>query len=260
MEQNKKKMETIQAVDRAFMILETISAKGSMGLNDLYKTLKINKASLLRIAYTLVQNGYLSHNEETGVYSLTLKPYEIGMSSIQNLDKLSLINSTLSDLHKETGRIAQFSVEDNNQLLCLQSIGQSVSSFSVYTNVGRRSPLYCTSAGKALLSAYSNGEILEKWKNFDILPLTSNTYVDVQELLKDIGLVRQRHYALDMEESEYNLFCIGTIIMGASNIPIGAISLSGNSMSKEEELSLSRVLLSYAEKLSGLLGYVSSRA
>ncbi|POP35017.1 IclR family transcriptional regulator [Lactonifactor longoviformis] len=250
------KLETIQAVDRAFQILETISRKGSMSLNDLHKELRVSKASLLRLAYTLVQNGYLDKNPQTGNYTLTLKAYEVGISSIQNLDKISLINSTLVDLSRETGRIAQFSVEDNNQLLCLQSIGQKTSSFSIYTTVGRRSPLYCTSAGKALLSAYTNTQIIEKWETFDVKALTEHTITDIHSFLQDVSETRRRHYALDREENEYHIFCVGAPVMGHSNLPLGAISVSGSSLTEEEEQRIAGILVPAVKRLSGLLGYV----
>lgn len=249
------KLETIQAVDRALQILETIGRVNSMSLAGLNKEIKVNKASLSRLIYTLVQNGYLAKNEKTGDYSLTLKTYEVGLNAVQNLDKLSLINSTLLDLCNRTGRIAQFSVEDNNQLLCLQSIGKEAVSFSVYTSVGHRSPLYSTSAGKALLSTYSNGEIIEKWAKMNIQPLTENTLTDLQLLLQDIGLTRQRGYALDREENEYHVFCVGTTIMDFSNRPIGSISISGSSLTELEEQEVSSLLMTSCRKLSSLLGY-----
>lgn len=175
---------------------------------------------------------------------------------MKNLDKMSLITSTLADLSSQTGRIAQFSVEDNNTLLCLQSIGQKNNPFSVYTNLGGRSPLYCTSAGKALLSACSNTEIIARWDSFDAKPLTKNTITDVQELLSDISRIRQRGYALDQEENEYGICCIGSIVMGQAGKPVGAISLSGKAFSGEDEIrSLADVLLPAARRLSGMMGY-----
>lgn len=251
----KTSIETIQAVDRAFQILEIIGRVQSMSLADLNREIKVNKASLSRLVYTMVENGYLAKNEKTGEYSLTLKTYEVGLNAVQNLDKLSLINSTLVDLHNRSGRIAQFSVEDNHQLLCLQSIGREPMTFSVYTSVGHRSPLYSTSAGKALLSYCSNGDIIEKWEKMNVQPLTENTLTNVQDLLQDIGLIRQRGYAVDKEENEYHVFCIGTVIMDFSNRPIGAISLSGSSLTEEEEKELGELVLDSGRKLSALLGY-----
>lgn len=58
------KLETIQAVDRALQILETIGRASSMSLAELNKEIKVNKASLSRLVYTLVQNGYLVKNEK----------------------------------------------------------------------------------------------------------------------------------------------------------------------------------------------------
>lgn len=256
MAQTITKMETIQAVDRAFQILETISRDGSISLADLQKKLQYNKASLSRLVYTLVENGYLTKNDKTGEYVLTLKAYEIGINAVQNLDKISLINSTLADLHRETGRIAQFSIEDNNQLLCIQSIGQKSSSFSVYTNVGRRSPLYCTSAGKALLSTYPNTRIMELWDTLDVKPLTEHTITDVHDFLQDISDVRRRQYALDREENEYHIFCVGAVVMDHTGTPIGAVSISGESLTKEEEEQISGILISSVQRLSSLLGYM----
>ena len=250
------KMETIQSVDRAFQILETVSRLGSISLADLQKKLQYNQASLSRLVYTLVENGYLVKNEKSGEYVLTLKAYEIGINAVQNLDKISLINSTLADLSRETGRIAQFSIEDNNQLLCIQSIGQQSSSFSVYTNVGRRSPLYCTSAGKALLSAYTNTRIMELWDTLDVKSLTEHTITDVHEFLHDISEIRRRQYALDREENEYNVFCIGAVVLDHTSTPIGAVSISGDSLTPEEEQQISTLLISSVKRLSNLLGYM----
>ena len=56
------KTETIQAVDRALQILETIGRVNSMSLAELNREIKVNKASLSRLVYTLVQNGYLAKN------------------------------------------------------------------------------------------------------------------------------------------------------------------------------------------------------
>ena len=76
------KTETIQAVDRALQILETIGRVNSMSFAELNREIKVNKASLSRLVYTLVQNGYLAKNEKSGEFSLTLKTYEVGLNAV----------------------------------------------------------------------------------------------------------------------------------------------------------------------------------
>lgn len=194
--------KSIQTVDRAFQILESISEKGALSLNELRQIVGVNKASLHRLIYTLTEDGY--------------------------------------------------------HLVCIQNIGQKSPSFSIYTNVGRRSPLYATSAGKAILAAYTNAELLQKWNNFDVQKLIDNTITDVQDLLKDLANVRQRQYALDMEENGYNVFCIGSVVPGSHKQPIRAISLSGCSMTPEGEKKLATELLPATRLLSDLLELVST--
>ena len=258
MAQTDKERGTVQAVDRALAIIETLAENGTMSLRDLNKKLGVNKPSLSRLTNTLVQDGYISQDEVTGAFTLSMKCYEVGISAIQNLNLMSLVNTTLMDISKETGWIAQFSIEDRNQLLFLQSIGQQENSIKAYASVGKRSPLYATSAGKALLSTYSNAEILDRWDAFDIKPLTTHTITDRNVFLEEIADIRNRGYAADCEESEYGLFCLGAVVRGAMGNIVGAVSISGSSINQNMEDKIAEVLLRETDHLSTILGNVTS--
>ena len=255
---NESSMKSIQTVDRAFTVLETISREGALTLADLSKVVKVNKASLLRLLYTLVEDGYLHRDDETGEYSLTLKLYEIAVGSLQSLDHMSQITTTLSELARETGRTVQFSVEDAGELMCLQSMGGTSSFFSVYSEAGHRSPLYCTSAGKAILATYSGAEVAERWDSMNVQPLTEHTICDLQDFQKELAAIRRRQYAIDNEENEYGVFCVGTVVLGANNQVMGAISITGNSLTEEEEAEISSLLISAATSLSRGFGYLNA--
>ncbi len=246
---------SVQAIDRAFLVLETIAVHGTMSLNDLHTTLSINKASLSRIALALCENGYLNRDAKSGDYALSLRAFEVGVHAVRKLDYLHVIRGVLEELSTELNVIAQFSIEDHNELLCLESFDQSNSSFSIYTRVGARSPLYSTSAGKAILSTYSNEEICKKWAKMDVRQLMPNTITTVEALLQDIAATRQRNYALDLEENEPGLFCVGTVLMNYNRKPIGAISLSADTMSEEQQAQYSKALLQCTQRLSSMLGY-----
>ena len=252
-----EKKDSVQAIDRAFLVLETVADGGALSINDLHNKLGLNKASLSRIASTLHSNGYLNKDPKSGDYSLSLRAFEVGVKAVRNFDYLSLIRSSLSELSAELGVVAQFSIEDQNELLCIESFDHKNTGFSIYTRMGQRSPLYTTSAGKAILSTYSNEEIIEKWNKMEHRPLTPNTIADITSLLNDIAKTRQRNYALDLEENEPNLFCVGTVLMNYSRKPIGAISLSVNHLTKEDEIRYSETLLQHTKRISSMLGYTS---
>lgn len=246
---------SVQAIDRAFLVLETVARNDSMSLNELHKTLGVNKASLLRVATSLCDNGYLLRDSKTGDFSLSLKAFEVGVHAVRNLDYINLIKGELENLANELDVIAQFSIEDKNELLCLESFDKNNSGFSIYTRVGERSPLYSTSAGKALLSTYANEEILSKWEQMDVKPLTPNTIQSSEALMQDIAEIRKRNYATDIEENEPGLFCVGTVLLNYNRKPLGAISLSSSSMSDEKRQYLAQVLLQHTQRLSSMMGY-----
>lgn len=248
---------SFQAIDRAFLVLETVAHTGSMSLAELHKTLQINKPSLSRIVQALCDNGYLLRDEKAGTFALSLKAFEVGVHAVRSLNYMALIKSVLKELSTELGVIAQFSVEDNNELLCLESIDVNNTGFSVYTRVGERSGLYSTSAGKALLSVLTNDEILQKFEKMTIRQLTPNTITTSDALLQDIARTRTRGYALDLEENEPGLFCIGVPLMGYNGTPLGAISLSVKVMTPEVEKRLGEALLRATQRLSTMLGYAT---
>lgn len=248
---------SFQAIDRAFLVLETVGRTGTMSLAELHKTLNINKPALFRIVQALCNNGYLLRDEKTGNFSLSFKAFEVGVQAVRNLNYMSIIRSVLKDLSTDLGVIAQFSIEDHNELLCLESLDVNNTGFSVYTRVGERSPLYSTSAGKALLSLLPNDEILQKFEKMTIRALTSQTITTSEALLQDIAKTRTRGYALDLEENEPGLFCIGVPLMGYNGAPLGAISLSGKTMTPEDEARLGPALMRATQRLSTMLGYTS---
>ena len=105
------------------------------------------------------------------------------------------------------------------------------------------------------MSTYSNAEILRKWEMMDAKPLTPNTIRTADELMQDIARIRERNYALDIEENEPGLFCLGTVLMNYNRKPLGAISLSSRSMTEEEQMRYAQSLLQHTRRLSSMLGY-----
>ena len=65
-----------------------------------------------------------------------------------------------------------------------------------------------------------------------------------------------RGITLDREENEYNIFCVGALVMNYTNTPLGAISISGTTLTQEEEQTISQTLTAAVKRLSATLGYV----
>ena len=87
--------------------------------------------------------------------------------------------------------------------------------------------------------------------------MTSNTLLSVEEVLQQLSVIRKCGYAVDNEELEYGLVCLGVAIMDSNNKPVGGISVSGplHRMTAEHLQPIIRAVQQTAQQLSRLLAY-----
>ena len=246
--------QSVQVIDRTFAVMELVARRGVMSLKDIYSGLELSKATALRIANALVSNGYFERDEK-GSYSLSFKSYEIGICAVRRVEYIPFIRETLDHLSGALDVIAQFSVREQDELLCLESFDLAHSNFSVYTRVGQRSQLYATSAGKAILSVSPDEDIRSFWNRMNIRSFTPKTITNLDDFLVDIHETRQRGYALDQEETEAGLFCVGTPLVNASHKAIGAISLSSSRLDEAAFQRVTSTLLNQTQRLAYMLSY-----
>jgi IclR family transcriptional regulator, KDG regulon repressor len=78
----------------------------------------------------------------------------------------------------------------------------------------------------------------------------------LQTLRKELELTRQRGYAIDNEENEPGVACIGTPIFDESGQPIAAMSVSGPvHRILENESRIANALIAACKGVSNRLGY-----
>ncbi len=94
--------------------------------------------------------------------------------------------------------------------------------------VGSSSDCYCSSVGKCLL-AFSPDIDLSVYDSIPMHSYTEHTITTVPALRAELNTVRERGYAMDHEELEQGLTCIGAPILDHSGYAIAAISISGPS-------------------------------
>ncbi len=77
------------------------------------------------------------------------------------------------------------------------------------SGIGLHFPLHCTANGKALLSLLNDGEVVDLL-GAELEPLTSNSVVDIDVLLKELGRIRESGLAFDDEEHHLGISAVGT--------------------------------------------------
>ncbi len=94
---------------------------------------------------------------------------------------------------------------------------------------GLRSMYHCTALGKALLAHWDPSMRHTLYRLRGLPRLTPHTITDIDTLEAQLPQVLARGYALDVEENEVGVNCIGTSIFNGFGDVVAAISVTGPS-------------------------------
>jgi DNA-binding IclR family transcriptional regulator len=129
----------------------------------------------------------------------------------------------------------------------------------VVSHIGTILPAYCTSVGKALL-AQQDEDLVHAWAaTLEFNRLTPNTIASVDELMEELDRIRERGYAIDDEEREPGVRCIGAPIFDHEHRAVAAISLGAPTDRLPRRIEGSKVamqVMATAIAISRELGYV----
>ena len=125
------------------------------------------------------------------------------------------------------------------------------------SRVGLSNPIHCTAVGKAMLAHSSPAEREVILARLTFERFTAKTILTPAALHRDLDATRRRGYAVDDEEIEDGVRCIGAPIMNSDGRPIAAVSISGPSfrLTMPRVPGLARKIQACCAAISESLGY-----
>lgn len=249
----------VKSVSRALDIITLVSMKkGGLGVTEIAKQIDINKSSVYRILSTLVQYGYIEQDAETGKYKLGYKFLEVSSKLLESIDLRAEARPFLQELENETNEVIHLVVYDQGEVVYIEKL-EGNETLRMHSKVGKRAPMHCTSVGKAILAHLPSSVVLDILERKGMPVHTDKTITDKEEFLKELSQVRQKGFALDLEENEYGITCIAVPIFDHLGKVIAAVSISGPTMRMTEDRmnTLKSVMVKTGKAISARLGHVS---
>jgi DNA-binding IclR family transcriptional regulator len=253
----KKSPYQIQVLDRALAILEILSQEGpDLSLAEISERLQLHKSTAHRLMMVLERYKLIEKNSVSGRYRLGLKLFELGTKAVSQLDLRERARPFLERVVLETGETVHLCIMDDTEVVYLDKV-EPTRSVRMASSVGRRNPAYCTAVGKAMMAYLSEAEVESIVRKQGLKPLTANTLTTLYELKTDLATIRKRGYAIDDEENEEGVRCVGCVVRGHSGEPVAAISISGPAfrVTKEKVEHLAIPVVAAARSLSANLGF-----
>ena len=249
----------MQSVERTLTIMELLSDYNEgLGLTDISSKVNLHKSTVHRLLGTLIYMGYVVQDPSSNKYRISLKLYEIGAKRVDSIGVLSASKPFTKVLMENTNEVVHLVVRDGNSIVYIDKV-EANNTIIMASRVGKRSPMYCTSVGKAMLAHMGDSEINDVWEQSKIEKLTDKTIVDLDEFKKELEDIRKKGYAEDDEENEIGVRCIGAPIFNRNGEIEGAISVSGPTIrvTKEKVAEIAAEVKKCAELISKELGYKS---
>ncbi|WP_053364963.1 IclR family transcriptional regulator [Bacillus sp. FJAT-27245] len=224
--------ETIVSVERTLDILLLLYNNGQeMGVSEIGKELNLYKSTVHRTLATLESKGFVYQNMENGKYWLGTKIYTMGLLIGEKLSMVDIIKPFAKKLFDEFQEVVNVSILDKDSkngyksVIILKEV-DTTKVLSVNPNVGSSSDIHVSSVGKCLL-ANSKDIDLSTYAKKPLKKYTENTITNGDDFLKELEKVKRDGFAIDNEEQEIGLFCIGAPILDKQGNAIAAISMSG---------------------------------
>jgi DNA-binding IclR family transcriptional regulator len=247
----------VQVIDRVFQILDLLAEnKGELGATELAQQLQLHKSTVHRLLVTLEQHRFLQKNPDNAKYRLGWRLFELGMLAVSRVELHSMARPHLEVLVKQTGETAHLGVVAGGELISIASV-ETDRSLRLPGTVGRRSPLYCSSQGKSILAFSAEAVAAEMIRGIEFKGFTRNTITSAARLMQELERVRKCGYALDNEEFESDLRCIGAPVFNHEGKVIAAMSIAGPTyrIGNREIPRLAAAVVQASKKLSAVMGY-----
>ena len=242
------------AVEKAIAVLESISeAREPRRLGDIANELGLRKPTVHRILQTFTRAGYVAAYAD-GVYGVGPRALRLGARFLDS-DYRRIAEPILRDLHDRVGHTVHFAVRTGAMAVYVSKI-EGDRPYQMVSRIGMPIPLHCTAMGKAILAELSDDERRDALGAAPLVARTEHTFVSRPRLLAHLAEVAAQGYAIDDEENEINVRCLGAAVRHGGGAILGGISVSALTFtfSMEQAHALGPTIREAADELSAALG------
>jgi DNA-binding IclR family transcriptional regulator len=221
------KTQSVPALERALTILEMLAkSKRGLAISEIVRNLQLPKSTAHTILITLERRGYLHRNEQTHRYLFGLKFFSLANMVLSASELRDQAAPTLRSLMGACGLTVHLAILDQRDVVLVDKV-DSPGLIKLATWIGKRMDPHCTGVGKALIAYLPESELDLLIAEHRLPRHNEETIVSVRKLKAQLTEIRRLGYALDDEEDEVGLRCIGCPVFDGAGKVVAAVSVAG---------------------------------
>lgn len=249
----------VQSIDRTLDILEALAmADDDVSISALQAELGLPFGTIHRLVSALAERGYAIQSPTTRHYGPGPKLLEIATHATRSrrFSLQQIARPQLQHLTGATGETSNLVLLQNNEIVYIDQVA-SARLVRMFTETGRHAPLYCTGAGKAILSTFAPQQLDAYLDHLSLAPTTPHTITSHDQLRDELARTQARGFAVDDEEFEEGVRCAAAPVFDRHGMGIAALSISGPTtrLSRPRIYEIGAQVRAAAQTCSQELGY-----
>ncbi|MGA1846068.1 IclR family transcriptional regulator [Deferribacter abyssi] len=247
----------VQAVNNALDILELLGgSEQELSISEIGAKLGLTRSNVNKLLATLENFGYVEYNKRTGNFRMDVKAFQISQAYLNKLNLIDASKQILLEIKQKVNETVHISVLRKGNIVYLNAI-ETDHAVRVVPRIGNIGPAYATATGKAQL-AYLKLDKIKEYYSDKLVKMTDNTIDNIDDLLDNLEDVRNKGYAIDNEEFEVGVKCVGAPVFNFMGKVIAGISISAPIERMDDERIKREIIptiIEGAQKLSIKYGY-----
>lgn len=244
-----------KTVLKSMEIIQVFFDEERLTLLQIMEKTNLPKTSAYRMAESLLELGFLEKDEH-GAYRLGLIFLALGNLVAERLDVRSIALPYMQKLRKETGEAVNLVIRDGDEAVYVEKV-DTQERVRVYTQIGRRAPLYGGACPRVLLSFMEKEEQERLIESFQMKQYAAGTLTDKQSLRKSIAVTKNQGWSVSHSELEDHSSAIAAPILNHKGEVVAGISLVGPEVRFRDEghaASMVEKVTEAAREISAKLG------
>jgi DNA-binding IclR family transcriptional regulator len=244
---------SIQVIGRMMKLLEVLALDPRpVALKSLASASGLHPSTAHRILAALVADSVVER-ADPGSYRLGIRLLELGNLVKGRISVREHALPFMRGLHAATGEAVNLSVRRDDEIVYVERTSTDRSLMRVVNIVGARAPLHITAVGKLFLLEDGPEGLKGYSQRTHLSQFTRNTITNPYALERELERIRRSGYAVDNEEAELGVRCIGAGVRDDSGALIAGLSVSAPT--ERMKNTWSSLVREAADNISRAIGY-----
>jgi DNA-binding IclR family transcriptional regulator len=219
----------VRVLDKAMDILDVFTVRRrDLGMREIVEATGLNRSTVIRLVANLERHGLVQQSPTTGRYWLGRRLFEMGSLVYSSLSPVEAAAGPLATLERRSGATIVLVVRNGDFLVTVekrQGLGEGFAMVPMPSEVGTVRPLTYGPVGQVLLATLAPEAVEAVLEKYPLEQHTPYSIMDRDRFLERLPLVRERGYAIEVNEVVEGLMGLAAPVLDFTGTTIGALSL-----------------------------------